>query len=441
LGGQIIFTSFHADSQRASNDQPYKNCQKFQIIFLVNKFSESTPKVCIFTETYYPVIGGGETQAKSFAESLVSFGFQVVVLTRRSQPGYKKIERLGKVTVYRTPPVGPEHLKKWGLLVMSVPYLIRLRQEYELIFVSGFRVIGVSAVLMKKFFGKRCVLKADNNGEMSGSFFAAGMAKFRLKPGSFPFGILLAIRNKILMRADHFVAISSDIYNELISCGVNPSKVFIIPNSVDENLYHPVSGLTKRSFRKKLSLPMDWTIITYTGRLVSYKGLPLLLKVWKKIQTHYKNALLLLVGSGSMDIHNCEDEIKDYVRTEGLHNTVLLTGEVRNVNEYLQASDIFVFPTEKEAFGISLLEAMACGRPVISTNVGGVKDILEHGKNGLVVRPGDSQELYRALDTLISDTTLSAYLGHNARLTVQDKYTTEIVAREYVDLFTNISNS
>jgi glycosyltransferase involved in cell wall biosynthesis len=132
--------------------------------------------------------------------------------------------------------------------------------------------------------------------------------------------------------------------------------------------------------------------------------------------------------------------LKAYVKNNGLQDNVIFTGNVSNVSEYLQASDIFVFPTEREAFGVSLIEAMACGLPVISTAVGGVKDIIKHRKNGLVIEPGEFRQLYDALDLLLSDASLSATLCKSARKSFQHKYSSEIVTQRYIDLFENLAN-
>jgi glycosyltransferase involved in cell wall biosynthesis len=105
------------------------------------------------------------------------------------------------------------------------------------------------------------------------------------------------------------------------------------------------------------------------------------------------------------------------------------------VNEYLQASDIFVFPTENEAFGISVIEAMACGLPVISTYVGGLKDIVYNRKNGLVIKSGDFEQLYEALDLIITENDLSDTLGAAAWQTVQSRYSTATITQKYLNLF------
>jgi glycosyltransferase involved in cell wall biosynthesis len=398
-------------------------------------------RICILTETYYPVIGGGETQARAMAESLVDNGYATIVITRRSHASSKKIERLGAITVYRIPPVGQAYYKKWGLLLTSIWALIKTRRLYDLIFVSGFRIAGVSAVIINKCLGKPCILKADSRGEMSGEFFQDGLAKLGLKPSSFLFRSFLWMRNRILKKANSFVAITAEIAAELAACGVKPDMIRSIPNSVDTSQFTPTGYDQKNKLRQELGIPGQKTIITYTGRLVSYKGLPLLLQVWKQIQLNHENVSLYLVGSGGLDIHNCEAELKSYVQENQLNHSVYFTGDVQNVHEYLQTSDIFVFPTENDAFPLSLIEAMACGLPVISTHIGGIKDILKHRQNGLVVKPGDFQELYGALDLMIADDALLTSLGKAARQTIQDKYSTDIVTKKYIEMFRCVSNT
>ena len=393
------------------------------------------------TETYYPVVGGGETQARSLANVLVADGLEVLVVTRRSDAMFKRVEQIDTITVYRLPPSGSQHLKKWGLLLTSIPALIRLRGQYDVIFVSGFRVVGVSAVIISRLFDKVCVLKADSIGEMSGNFFAAGLTKMGIRSTSMIFGFFLGIRNWILRRADAFVAISTVIADELIDHGVAKQKVHLIPNSVDTTRFQPVSAAEKNRLRHRLDLPLDQVIVIFTGRLVSYKGLPLLLQVWQEVRNNHRNSFLLLVGSGSMDIDNCEEELHSTVSSKGLQDSVLFTGSVSNVNEYLQASDIFVFPSENEAFGISVIEAMACGMPVVSTDSGGLNDIITDHENGLVVEAGNFDQLHHAMEKLMADEQLANRLSHKARQDVKEYFSMERVTQSYIDLFDQLSNS
>jgi glycosyltransferase involved in cell wall biosynthesis len=392
-------------------------------------------KVLVFTETYLPVMGGGETQAQLLAESLIAKGHSVTLLTRRSDRSLPKFERLGAVPVYRLPPVGSGQLKKWGLAFSCIPSLIRLQKSYDIIFVSGFRIIGMTAVIMSKLMRKKCILKADSQGEMSGDFFIDGLKKFGVSPNFLPFKLFLSVRNSVLRKADAFSAISGQIAEELSANKVPAAKIIEIPNSVDTSRFYPVSAEQKSLLRKKLAIPETATIVVYTGRLVSYKGLPLLLKVWRDIHSQNQDSKLYLLGTGGMDIHNCEEELHAFTKANGLEQSVCFTGSVQNVPEYLQAADIFAFPTENDAFPSSLVEAMTCALPVITTPVGAIKSIIRDHQNGLMIQPGNEQQLYEALDRLFCNPELAGELGQTAWKTVQENYSAEIVTERYLTLF------
>jgi glycosyltransferase involved in cell wall biosynthesis len=301
--------------------------------------------------------------------------------------------------------------------------------------VSGFKALGISGVVISRLFHKLCILKADSNGEMSGEFFADGLKAAGLTPASRLFRVLLSVRNWILRRADWFVAITPGIAEELVRQRVGRNAIHYITNAVDTTRFCPATTAERPSLRRRLGFPEKKIIVAYTGRLVTYKGLPLLVRVAERLQQEYGDVGFVLIGSGGLDIHNCERGLRAYVSANHLGTSIHFAGEVPNVHEYLQASDIFVLPTEEDAFPLALVEAMACGLPVISTPVGGIGQIVTNGENGLLVKPGDFQQLYDALRHLTTNPSRSAALGAAAAQTVRARYSREIVARRYIELF------
>jgi glycosyltransferase involved in cell wall biosynthesis len=238
-----------------------------------------------------------------------------------------------------------------------------------------------------------------------------------------------------LKHSSGFVAISSAVEQEYLAHGVDPSAIERIPNGIDTKRFSPVNASARESIRDRLRIPQSARVVVFTGRLVQYKGLPLLLRVWKEIQHRHPDAQLLLVGSGGLDIDNCEDALKSDVTSNGLERTVRFTGAVENVHEYLQASDVFVFPTENEAFGISLVEAMACGLPAIATPVGGVDEILAGGRYGLIVELGSYDQLLEALNFTLTNHALATELGQKGRRAVEECYAIEVVLKRYIQRF------
>jgi glycosyltransferase involved in cell wall biosynthesis len=396
------------------------------------------PRICILTESYYPVTGGGETQTRTLAEGLGSAGFRVVIVTRRSSAALKETDIVDGVTVYRIPPISCGRLTRWVMVFTSCCTLVKLRREYDCLLVSGFKALGLSAVVIGKLFQKKCILKADSNGEMSGEFFSSGLKDIGLSPQSAIVRLLLSWRNRLLRAADSFVAITTGIEDEFRTHGVNPNCVTSISNSVDTKTFHPVGDARKKTLRRRLMMPQKDIVAAYVGRLVSYKGLRLLLRVAEKIARERKNVGFAVVGTGGADIHNCEDELKEYVRVNQLTESIVFSGEVRNVYEYLQASDIFLFPSEEDAFPVALIEAMSCGLPVISTPVGGIKEIVDDGRNGVTFEPGNFRQFYLALRLLIDDPDLRASLGRAALKTVHERYSAAVVTGQYARLIKRI---
>ncbi|MEI6808379.1 MAG: glycosyltransferase family 4 protein [bacterium] len=397
--------------------------------------------ICFLIEGYCPIVGGTQTQTRLLADNLVARGFKVTVVTRRSEASFPAEEIVGGARVVRVAPAGDGQRKRWWMLFTVTPKLLALHREYNVIFVTGFRTIGVSAVIACMLAGKKCVLRAVSAGEMSGEFFGPGLVRMGLKTTSLPIRALLAIRNAFLKRADAFIAQSSEIARELASCGVLPERVRIIPNGVDTGIFHPVMQPDKAELRKKLNLPADRLLVIYTGRIVTYKGLPLLLKVWKEIAELRADADLLLAGSESNDLCDCMVELREFVDKNGLRDRVRFLGSVPNVDEYLKASDVFVLPTENEVFSNSAIEAMACGLPVVCTPVGGFKDVVKHGVNGMIVEVGDHRGLSNALECLLGNAALRKSLGDAALATVQERYSKQIVALAYARLFDELATA
>jgi glycosyltransferase involved in cell wall biosynthesis len=396
-------------------------------------------KVCILTETYHPVVGGGETQARLLAEQLCARSAAVCVLTRRSDATFPAVERMDRVQVYRVGPVGRGQLKKWGLLVTTVLPMFRLRHAYDVLFVSGFRILGVPAVLVGRALGKRIVLKADSQGEMSGEFFGPGLARFGLRPSSAPMRMFLALRNAVLKRADAFVAITEEGARELSRAGVRSEAIRTLPNAADTRRFVPADASTRIGLRRKLGLPEAAPIGVYTGRLVEYKGLPLLVRVWQSIARAHPQALLVLVGEGGLDIHNCEDELRAYVTANGLTHCIVFAGAVADVSDHLRAADLFLYPTQNDAFPSSLIEAMACGLPAVATPVGAIGTIIDDERNGVLVPAGSGEQLEAAVDRLLRDRELASRLGTAARETVLERYSAARVAAQYTELFESLA--
>lgn len=378
--------------------------------------------VLLLTESYHPMVGGGETQARGLASELSGAGLPVRVVTRRWDPERPALGRVDGIPVHRLGPAGQGHLRKWGLAWTARGPIREHRKTHPVLLVSGFRVLGIPAVAAGRRNGARVILKADSPGEFSGTFFGPGLARYGVSARALPVRALLGLRNRHLRKADAFVAISSVIEQELLAGGVPRERIHRIPNGVDTEAFRPALPGEREQLRTRLGLPVNATLVLYTGRLVSYKGLPLLLRVWADLAPRHPDAHLVLVGEGGADIHDCEAELRAMTSGGGAVPRVHLPGAVEHVGEYLRAADLFVFPSEEEAFGLSVIEAMASGLPVVSTRAGGLADVVAEENGALPVRTSDGAELSEALDRLLSDPTLRRELGDAGRRTAVARY-------------------
>ena len=394
--------------------------------------------VCLLTETFHPVTGGGETQARVVASGIAESGKDVHLLTRRSDRDLLRREKLGLVCVQRLSPSGSGQLKKWGLVVTAMLRLFGIRDSYDVLLVCGYRILGIPAIVASRILGKPCVLKADSLGEMSGEFFNAGLARFRVHRTQWGPRKLLSLRNRLLRRAGAFVAISTAVAEELIECGIPSERIVHIPNSVDTSRFRPADAEARAALRARFGLPLDSSIFVYTGRLVTTKGLPVLLAAWRRIAARYPQAHLLLVGEGGLGLQNCEAELRDFVRDHALGNSVTFTGSVDNVHDYLRACDCFVFPTEREAFGISVIEAMACGLTVIATNVGGLADVVQAEETAIVVPVGDGVSLEAAIERVLGGSSEMQEMGSRARVEAVEKFSENMIVAQYMGLLAQL---
>jgi glycosyltransferase involved in cell wall biosynthesis len=396
-------------------------------------------RLLLATETFAPEMGGGERQAALLARGLTQRGHTVTLLTRRSRAESPAAAIEDGVRIVRIPPVGPGRRARWRMMMRALPALFRLRNDYDVILVSGYRALGIPALIAGRRLKKPVVFKADSLGEMSGKYFRAGLSERGLDADSFPIRTLLRWRQRWLLGASAQVAISEEIRSELLAAGVEDGCIHLIPNGVDTDVFRPATDGERDALKRQLGLP-EGPVVIYTGRLVSYKGLPTLLDAWLDISRR-RAGTLVVVGEGGRDMHNCEAALRATVDRQGLQVRVRFAGAAERVEDWLRAANLFVFPTENEAFGLSLVEAMACGLPAVTTRVGGLADYVSDGHNARVIEPGDVRGLVTAVETLLDDPAQANRLGRAARETVCHRFGLEAVAERYERLLASLLSS
>lgn len=203
----------------------------------------------------------------------------------------------------------------------------------------------------------------------------------------------------------------SDAY-EVMKYGADSSKIRIVPNAVDLNLFKPS--------KEKSNDPL----FVWVGRFVPEKGPHYLVRAIEVVVRACKDAKFILIGDGQMF-----PLIRKMVKKSGLNDYVRFTGVIdpESVSHILSKATGFVFPSLKEGMPKAVLEAMACGLPIIASNISGIDEFVTNGYDGLLVPPEDHQVLAEAIMNVISDRNLAAKLGANARKTVETNHNWDTV--------------
>lgn len=371
-------------------------------------------RVLFLTESFHPVLGGGEGHVRALGRALVRGGLAVTVVTRRGDESWAAEEDLDGLRVVRVAPAGPARSGKYRMVPHAMAALHRLRAAYDVLIVRGTRVLGLPGLVQARLDGKRVILQAEVNGEMSGEVYTwgrpfAGTSVGRaIRAGT-------RARNCILRDADAFVAMSRRIRDEFRGAGVPEEKIALIPHGVDTARFHPATVEERRAARARFGLAADARVIAFTGRLLRGKGLEELLEAFAWIAPVAPSAHLLIVGSGAGQALSVEEALRATASGPALQGRVTFTGRLDDVAEALRAADVFAFPSVYEALGLSLLEAAAAGLPAVGARTGGIVDVIEDGASGWLMPPGDVPALATRLRDLILDGAARARLGARAR--------------------------
>lgn len=181
-----------------------------------------------------------------------------------------------------------------------------------------------------------------------------------------------------------------------------------------------------KQIRKKLKINPNLLTFIYVGRLHPDKGIDLLLRSIKNIAKNKIKFQLLLVGDDEINIKNLMKK-----KYNSIQNVISIYPFTNNINKFLQASDIFVFPSYREGFGVSVVEALSCGLPVIVSDIYGLKDSFQHNINGLRFKNGNQQSLEKSMTLLLKDKKLRKKLSSKSRSFVLENFEQTKVINKY----------
>ena len=379
------------------------------------------PRVVVLTPYFRPIVGGVESNAERLARYLHADGFSVRVLTKRVTRHLPDTEDDGGVPIVRIGPFGDRSAAgKWLLAAPAALWLLRHAPTYDVVCCIDYRGVGLAAIAARVITGRAVAVQAQTSGVLSGDNADATFARWGLDRWS---GLSRALKWPVRTaygRADAFACISHDIEREAIACGVPRDRVHFLPNAIDMTAFRPASSDERIAIRQQLNVPATAVVCLYVGRLSREKGLMDLVEAWRVIG----GQAILLIAGPDMPGHpwNVGPSAREFVERHGLSASTRFLGSVTDVAALLGAADLVVQPSHFEALGLSAIEALASGVPVVASAVGGLLDFMTDGINGALCPPQDPPALAGCLRALIGDSALRQRLGAAARASVLDEY-------------------
>jgi L-malate glycosyltransferase len=239
---------------------------------------------------------------------------------------------------------------------------------------------------------------------------------------------------RFLWRAVHKVLCVSQAHRQRLAETVQfpYDRLTLILNGVDVQAFTPRPA-DKDTIRAEMGLELDPIYIGTVGNLRPVKNQVLLLQAAQQVCARYHNVRVVIIGEGPL-----RGQLVRTAEALGIQKQVCWLGARADIPELLNALDIFVLPSLSEGLPMSVLEAMACGLPVVATDVGGIPEVVVHGHTGLLVSSQDVQQLTAALETLVQQPCMRLTLGRQGRERVVEHFSLQRMVHDYQLLYESL---
>jgi len=371
--------------------------------------------ICPF---YFPSLGGAEILAYELAKSLANNN-EVFVVSLSSNSGSGRIDFENK------------NLHVFPILKNGKIGLIRnFFSIFKLMMREQFDVIHAHGVFPAAFWGiagkilRIPVIVTSHGNDIQKNKDIGYGARLNKK--------IAVITWLILKLIDIHVVVSKCMVKDAIEAGSNPSKVRVVYNGID---LKKVSSLEGTDIIEKYGIRKEDFVILYLGRLHPKKCPEDVVKAFPKVIQKVPNAKLVIAGKGSE-----KEKLEKIVTELKFQGKVIFTGFVSENEKWslLERCDIFVLPSVVEAFGIALIEAMACGKPVIATNVGPFPEIIKDGETGILIPVHSPIHLADAIINLAQDDEKRVKMGKKAKEDAENRFNISRVASDYLKIYNEV---
>jgi len=396
-------------------------------------------KIACVTSTFFPSLGGSEIALHNLLIRLIEkYGVQVTLYVPASSFRFLRKQKIHKNFPYKIKSLKPFLFRWKGVLGIGPSRTFLLKEQeknkFNVWYSNGTYPAGYLIAFIKSV-PKVLICQGDDIQIESSLKYGLRRKKWLDRK------IIYSIK-----KMDKLIAISKTIEDEYLN--ISPElkeSIRRIPNSVSVSRFHLDNE--KESLRKKMGISIGKQIILTIGRFHPKKGYQIIPEIIKSLLEHRNDFCWILVGRGCSELvlKKPFKEVQGHlIVKEGVfdlkHKEEDFLSRVKNLPsrqliEYYHASDVFVFPSLFESFGIVLIEAMASGLPVVTTNAPGCRDIVQEGITGLKVPTHNAQKMADAINRILNSHDLREKITQNALNSVQEKYDLDITTDQYYSLY------
>ncbi len=381
-------------------------------------------KICMITWEYPPrIVGGIARHCEGLAKALTHYGHDVHIFTL-DFPGAPSYEETDGVKVHRVKiELGHPDFITWVLLfnhfiekqMADVSQFVK----FDLVHVHDW-LVALAGISFKHFLKKPMVLTFHST-----EFGRSGLHN----PDSFAID---GVEWWASYEAARVIVTSNYMRREVCKHFKLPwDKIEVIPNGIDLDRYR--ISVNRYEIRERYGVHSGEKLILFVGRLVPQKGVEHLIRAIPLILEKHPEAKFIIVGEGWM-----KDRLEALARSILMnHQKIMFTGFIpdNEVIALMASADALVIPSIYEPFGIVALEGMAVGVPVVASQVGGLAEVVEHDKTGVLVYPENPESIAWGVNYVLSNPEHSNWLVYNAREMLQKTYSWEAIARKTIKVY------
>ncbi len=364
-------------------------------------------KILIATGIFPPDIGGPATMLKALADSLIKQNFAVKIITY-SDTNIK--QQKNDIEVNRV-------VKSQNIIFRHLKYFLKmykLAKWADILYITDTYSVGRFAYLIKRILGKKYIVRfaGDSAWEIAVSrgWTKDYIVDFQKKIYNSHIEKLKKRRGKILIGADRIIAVSQFIAGIAKRIGVDRNKIRVIYNSVDFINNNSINTQAVENIKDKYG--NNAKIVVTACRLTPWKGVDGIIKILPQLKEKVGDINFLVLGQGQ-ELNN----LKQLASKFKVESSVHFLGKV-NHNEilnYFKVADLFILNTNYEGLSHTLLEAMRARTPIVTTNIGGNPEVIDNGKNGLLVNYNNQEELLEAATKILTNQQSVQNLSNNAK--------------------------